>query len=183
MEPVIGTFLTDTCQESARTLGGDHPYCRPNAIFSFCLRTRTMLHKDPKEEGRTHLALHIDTVLVEHRIDLCILQGTKQQGLAIVLGPIIEAPHPHSRKVHPMWVQGQQIHVVHQMLWAEKTLPLGYWALLSILGVYHLYNPLESVLSSPKLQGSDWWLTCPYSGEHAQQDKLKPPISWIFPKR
>ena len=54
------------------------------------------------EKGRPHLALHIDAVLVKHRVDLGVLQGPKQQGLAIVLGPIIEAPHSHSREVHPM---------------------------------------------------------------------------------
>lgn len=58
--------------------------------------------KIQRKKERTHLALHIDAVLVEHRVDLGILQGPKQQRLTIVLGPIIEVPHAHSRKVHPM---------------------------------------------------------------------------------
>lgn len=51
---------------------------------------------------RTHLALSIDAVLVEHRVDLGILQGTKEQCLSVVLGPVIEAPHSDSREVHPV---------------------------------------------------------------------------------
>lgn len=48
------------------------------------------------------MALSIDTVLVEHRVDLGILQGTKEQSLTVILGPVIEAPHAYSREVHPM---------------------------------------------------------------------------------
>lgn len=50
----------------------------------------------------SHLALSIDAVLVEHRVDLGILQGTKEQCLSVVLGPVIEAPHSDSREVHPV---------------------------------------------------------------------------------
>lgn len=37
-----------------------------------------MLQEDPEKQGQTHLALRIDAVLVEHGIDLGILQAPKQ---------------------------------------------------------------------------------------------------------
>ena len=104
MEPVIGTFLTAACQESGGASGGElSPLltkCNPPLLP--CDPNNTRHFPKVQRKGRPHLALHIDAVLVEHGVDLGILQGPEQQGLAIVLGPIVEAPHPHSRKVHPM---------------------------------------------------------------------------------
>lgn len=105
MEPVIGTFLTATCQESMRALGSKPPppliKCHPRLMPHDPNSTQCFM-KTQRNKERAHLALKIDAVLAEHRVDLGILQGPKKQCLTIVLRPIIEAPHPHSREVHPV---------------------------------------------------------------------------------
>lgn len=103
MEPVIGTFLTATCQEPTRASGGEpSPSLTQCSLLPPLDPTVHTLPEDPRKEERAYLAPHVDAVLVEHGVDLSILQGPEQQGLAIELGPIIEAPHPHSGKVHPV---------------------------------------------------------------------------------
>lgn len=64
----------------------------------------------------THLPHVIEAVFVEDRVDLGVLEGTEQQRLPVVLGPVVEIQHPHSGKVHAVGVQRQQVNVLHQVL-------------------------------------------------------------------
>lgn len=64
----------------------------------------------------THLPNIIEAVFVEDRVNLGVLEGTEQQRLPVVLGPVVEIQHPHAGKVHPVGLQRQQVNVLHQVL-------------------------------------------------------------------
>lgn len=63
-----------------------------------------------------YLSAIVGTVFGEDAVDLWVLDGAEHQSLAIVLGPVVQAPHPHPGEVHTMRVQRLQVHVVHHVL-------------------------------------------------------------------
>lgn len=65
---------------------------------------------------QTNLSPVIQAVLIEDRIDLWILKGSKQQCLPIIFGPVIQTEHSHPWEIHPMRFQRQQVNVGQNVL-------------------------------------------------------------------
>lgn len=63
-----------------------------------------------------YLSAIVGTVFGEDAVDLWVLDGAEHQSLAIVLGPVVQVPHPHPGEVHTMRVQRLQVHVFHHVL-------------------------------------------------------------------
>lgn len=49
-------------------------------------------------------------------VDVWFLDGAEYKSLPVVLGPVVQIPHPHPGEIHAVRVERLQVHVVHHML-------------------------------------------------------------------
>lgn len=66
--------------------------------------------------GQQYLSSIVGAVLGENAVDLRLLDGTEHQRLAVVPGPVVQAPHADPGEVDAVGVQRLQVHVLHHVL-------------------------------------------------------------------